>query len=63
MKQFNYNNTVNNIIDLLNNINVDGETMEYIIDKVGLSDQMLRQLIMKNQNEEINNLLEEKNNI
>ncbi len=63
MKQFNYNNTVNNIIDLLNNINVDGETMEYIIDKVGLSDQMLRQLIMKNQNKEINNLLEEKNNI
>lgn len=33
-----------NIIDSLNAINVDGETMEFIIKNVGMEDQMLSQL-------------------
>lgn len=41
-------------------IDVDGETMEYIIDKVGMNDQMLRQLIMGNSDSLINELLQEK---
>jgi hypothetical protein len=36
---------VETIIDLLNHIDVDGETMEYILKKVGMEDQMLKQLM------------------
>lgn len=32
------------VIALLNGIDVDGETMEYILDKVGMADQMKSQL-------------------
>lgn len=32
------------IINMLKEIDVDGETMEYIIRQVGLEDQMLKQL-------------------
>jgi hypothetical protein len=32
------------VIALLNGINVDGETMEHILDKVGMTDQMKSQL-------------------
>ena len=35
---------VNSVITLLNGIDVDGETMEYIIDHVGMRDQMKSQL-------------------
>lgn len=37
---------VEEIISMLRHIEVDGETMQYIIQKVGLEDQMLRQLVM-----------------
>jgi len=36
---------VQNIIDKLKFIQVDGETMQYILEKVGMEDQMLKQLI------------------
>jgi hypothetical protein len=41
--------TINNpnielVIAVLNGINVDGESMQYIIDKVGMTDQMKSQL-------------------
>lgn len=39
---------------------VDGETMQYIIDQVGMTDQMLRQLVMNNPTSETIDLLEEK---
>ena len=46
MKESNYNELmVNDIINKLRIIDVDGETMQYILDKVGMSDQMLKQLI------------------
>ena len=36
---------VNDIISKLRTIDVDGETMQYILKKVGMEDQMLKQLI------------------
>ena len=39
---------------------VDGETMQYIIEKLGMNDQMLRQLVMSNPYTDTTDLLEEK---
>lgn len=56
-----YSNKENVVIELLNSgVGVDGETMQYIIEKVGMNDQMLRQLIMTNPESEVKDLLEEK---
>ena len=35
---------INSVITLLNGIDVDGETMEYILEKTGMTDQMKSQL-------------------
>ena len=51
---------VMDIIKKLRTIEVDGETMQYIIEKVGMTDQMLRQLIMTNPYTDTSDLLEEK---
>ena len=51
---------VKDIIAKLKVIDVDGETMQYIIEQVGMTDQMLRQLIMNNPTSESIDLLEEK---
>lgn len=51
------------IIEHLIAIDVDGETMEYIIENVGMNRQMLRQLIMGNSDSLINELLQEKTEI
>jgi ferritin len=53
-------NMVEEIIDMLKHMDVDGETMQYIIDNVGMNDQMLRQLVMTNPYTEISELLKEK---
>ncbi len=34
------------IVAMLRHMNVDGETMQYILDKAGMKDQMLRQLMI-----------------
>ena len=47
------------IIQELKSIEVDGETMEYIIKEVGMEYQMLRQLMLTLPIEEIENLVEE----
>jgi hypothetical protein len=39
---------------------VDGETMQYILEQVGMEDQMLRQLIMSNPCTDTTDILEEK---
>lgn len=39
---------VNVVINILKDIEVDGETMQYIIEELGMNDQMLRQLILSN---------------
>lgn len=54
---------VETVIDMLSHIEVDGETMEYILRQVGMEDQMLRQLIMKADGKYIFALLKEKINL
>ena len=39
--------SVETIIDILKHMDVDGETMEYILDQTGMKGQMLRQLFLK----------------
>ena len=51
---------VQEVISALKSIEVDGETMQYILEKVGMTDQMLRQLVMSNPESDIKDLLEEK---
>jgi hypothetical protein len=48
------------IIDMLNHIEVDGETMQYILENVGMEVQMLRQLMMSQPIDEVNYMFEEK---
>lgn len=49
-----------NIINLCKDIDIDGETMEYILEKVAMTDQMLRQLVMNNPQSNTIDLLNEK---
>ena len=51
---------VKDIIAKLKVIDVDGETMQYIIEQVGMNDQMLRQLIMSNPHTDTTDILEER---
>lgn len=51
---------VNQVIETLREIDVDGETLQYIIEKVGMTDQMLRQLVMNSPYTDTSDLLEEK---
>ena len=39
-------NTVQVIIDMLKRMDVDGETMQYILKETGMDHQMLRQLML-----------------
>ena len=39
-------NLANIVISVLNEMNVDGETMEYIINQVGMREQMINQLYL-----------------
>lgn len=48
------------IITTLCDMNITGEEMEFIIEKVGMTDQMLRQLIMNNPESDTKDLLAEK---
>jgi hypothetical protein len=41
---------VQQVIDTLNELDVDGESMEYIIEKVGMTDQMVKQLYFDKRN-------------
>ena len=51
---------ISTIIELCKDIDIDGETMEYILEKVAMTDQMLRQLVMNNPQSNIMDLLLEK---
>jgi cobalamin biosynthesis Co2+ chelatase CbiK len=51
---------VEEVIDMLKYINVDGETMEYIIEEVNMREQMLRQLIMSSPVKDTRELFEER---
>ena len=52
--------TVDTVIAYLVAMDVDGDTMEYIIKEVGMKPQMLRQLIMSSPARDVQTLLEEK---
>jgi hypothetical protein len=39
-------------------IEVDGETMEYILRQVGMEEQMLKQLFAQTTNDDVDNLLD-----
>jgi hypothetical protein len=51
---------VQDVIDILRDIEVDGETMQYILECVGMSDQMTRQLIMTGDLNEIESTYQER---
>jgi K+/H+ antiporter YhaU regulatory subunit KhtT len=56
---------INQVIGILNNLTwsenrVDGETMQYILNKIGMEDQMLRQLMMSQPIEEVRYIIDER---
>ena len=50
---------VNKTIEDLKRIDIDGETMQYIIEKLGMEKQMLRQLVLSNHINETVEVLDE----
>lgn len=53
-------NVVKDVISKLKDIQVDGETMHYILEQVGMEEQILRQLVMKVDFKDTKDLLREK---
>jgi len=51
---------VNAIINMLKEIDVDGETMEYILKQVGMDDQVVKQIIVTMNNVDLNSMLTER---
>jgi hypothetical protein len=51
---------VETIINMLKNIDVDGETMEHIIGEVGMLDQMTKQLITTCRHDDLEYYLSER---
>ena len=49
---------VNRVINILREIDVDGETMQYILQRVGMEEQMLKQLVGTAQEEALDYYLE-----
>jgi hypothetical protein len=54
---------VQTVINQLNDIEVDGETMQYILQKVGMEWQMLRQLMLTMPIEQVEYLMEEREDL
>lgn len=50
---------VQDTIENLRRIDLDGETMQYIIENLGMNDQMLRQLVLSNPQSDTYDLLQE----
>ena len=59
-EQLNKEEKLSTIIQLCNEIDIDGETLEYIIRAIGMEEQMLRQLIMSAEMSAVQELVEEK---
>ena len=51
---------VNEAIENFKRIDIDGETMQYIIEKLGMDNQMLRQLVLTKPKTQTEELLNEK---
>ena len=54
---------VEEVISMLRHMEIDGETMQHIIESVGLEDQITRQLVIISDIEYLNDLIEEKNTL
>ncbi len=59
-KSENNEDRVNYIIQMLSEMDVDGETMQYIIKQVGMEEQMLRQLMLTMPLEQVEYIIEER---
>ena len=56
-----FNHPAEQVIKDLKAMDVDGETMQYILEQVGISDQMLRQLTVSSKTYDIDSLIELRN--
>jgi hypothetical protein len=54
---------VKEVIAKLQAIDVDGETMQYILNKVGMEDQILRQLVLTQPFDDVEYVWEERKNL
>lgn len=54
------NEFVKEIITKLKVINIDGETMEYILEQVGMEEQMFRQLVISRPEDDLYEIIDEK---
>lgn len=50
------------IVEMIQDDEFDGETTEYLLDKVGMSEQMLRQLVLRFGREQVESILDEVDN-
>ena len=50
---------VEEVISMLRHMEIDGETMQYILQKVGMEDQMLRQLMFLAPKDQLEDLMDE----
>jgi hypothetical protein len=54
---------VQTVIDILNEIEVDGETMQHVLKETGMEWQMLRQLMLTMPIEQVEYLIEERKDL
>ena len=59
-KSYEKGGMVNEAIENFKRVDIDGETMQYIIEKLGMDDQILRQLVMTKPKSQTEELLNEK---
>jgi hypothetical protein len=55
--------SVETVIDILKHMDIDGETMEHILREVGMEDQMLKQLLLKVDDQTLVEFILERNEI
>lgn len=58
-KHFTYYNDINKIVNQLKEMKVNSDAMQYIIEELGMNDQMLRQLILSNPQSDTKDLYDE----
>jgi hypothetical protein len=63
VKRMKRDKEVKDIILKLISIDVDGETMQHILQQVGMEDQMLRQLMLTQPTVHVEALIEERNEV
>ena len=51
------------VTEVLNSLEIDGETMQHVIENTGMQDQMLRQLIMSAPIDQVQELITDKINL